>query len=287
MKAKFITLLLAILVLACGSSFAQSGEVTLDHVDGAMWHAQPDSIMAGSTYVFYIRLNNNSGLNCKGITNAFTVSSPDGATWTTTVGDTVGLGKTQLEGGFFINYLGLTGSGVDTVRFGGFSIFGNGLPIGYNDTAYTITIGPIPGGPTHHLQTICLDSVSYPQNTWKWAPNGVDLFPTWDGPHCYTVVDEATDVADELVPNEFSLSQNYPNPFNPSTTINYSLATKSDVNLTIYNVVGQKVKEFNEENKPAGPGSFEWDASEVASGIYFYKIVAGDFSATKKMMLLK
>ena len=289
MKAKFITLFLAIFILAFGTSFAQQGEVTLDNVAGAMWHGQPDSIMAGSTYVFSIRFNNNSGLTAKGITNGFTISSPDGATWTSATIDTTGtLGKTQFDLVFASALNVSNGSGVDTVGFGAATLFSPGMANGFNDIVYEITVGPIPGDAGQHLKTICLDSVSYSaQGIWKWAPTGTDLFPSWDGPHCYTVVHEATDVDDELLPDVFSLSQNYPNPFNPTTTINYSLASKSDVNLTIYNVVGQKVQEFTAENKPAGKGFFEWDASNVASGIYFYKISAGDFTATKKMMLLK
>jgi len=79
---------------------------------------------------------------------------------------------------------------------------------------------------------------------------------------------------------------NYPNPFNPTTTISFSLGEKSDYKLTIYNVTGQVVRTF-EGNADAGEQAVVWDASSNSSGVYFYKLEAGDHSATKKMVLLK
>jgi hypothetical protein len=87
------------------------------------------------------------------------------------------------------------------------------------------------------------------------------------------------------LPTEFALLQNVPNPFNPTTKIGIELPVVSDWTLDIYNVAGQLVKSFNGH----GVGSFEveWNATNVASGIYFYRMTAGDFSATKKMVLMK
>jgi hypothetical protein len=87
------------------------------------------------------------------------------------------------------------------------------------------------------------------------------------------------------LPTEFTLNQNYPNPFNPSTVIEFTLPQQSDYTLTIFNVSGQKVAAFN--GNDVGRVVKTWDASGMASGMYFYRIDAGDFSATKKMMLLK
>jgi hypothetical protein len=97
--------------------------------------------------------------------------------------------------------------------------------------------------------------------------------------------DGAVVKATEL-PADYSLNQNYPNPFNPTTTISFNLPTNSEYTLTVYNVTGQQVEEFAGESE-AGTVSIEFDASYLASGIYFYKLNAGDFSATKKMVLLK
>jgi len=105
----------------------------------------------------------------------------------------------------------------------------------------------------------------------------------------------ATDVEEEkeaVVPREFSLSQNYPNPFNPQTVIEYALPKESHVKITIYNVLGQKVRVLKDEIERAGYKRVVWDGrddtgSEVASGIYFYRIMAGDFVTAKKMMMVK
>ena len=88
------------------------------------------------------------------------------------------------------------------------------------------------------------------------------------------------------IPANFALNQNYPNPFNPTTTISFNLPVASEYTLTVYNVTGQVVTQFAGEAE-AGVVSIEWDASTNASGIYFYKLNAEDFSATKKMVLLK
>ncbi len=95
-------------------------------------------------------------------------------------------------------------------------------------------------------------------------------------------------VEDEnLTPNEFGLAQNYPNPFNPTTTINFSLATKSDVSLKVYNLLGQEVMTLIEGVQNAGVHEVNFNANLLSSGVYFYTIKAGDFVSTKKMMLLK
>jgi len=89
------------------------------------------------------------------------------------------------------------------------------------------------------------------------------------------------------IPSEFRLSQNYPNPFNPSTTIYYSIPELSFVTLRVYDVLGKEVATLINEEKPAGSYEVEFDANELTSGIYFYKIQAGSFVETKKMVLMK
>jgi hypothetical protein len=93
-------------------------------------------------------------------------------------------------------------------------------------------------------------------------------------------------------PESFSLQQNHPNPFNPQTQVRYDLPQDCEVKLTIYNLLGQKVKVLVDEHQSAGHKAVFWDGKdergvEVASGIYFYKIQAGEFVQTKKMLLLK
>ncbi|MFC1538797.1 Ig-like domain-containing protein [Candidatus Latescibacterota bacterium] len=94
------------------------------------------------------------------------------------------------------------------------------------------------------------------------------------------------------MPDGFSLSTNYPNPFNPTTTISFSTAELSNVNVTIYNMLGQHVKTLVSEIKSAGTYSVVWNGTNesgvaVTSGLYFYRFKAGNFSETKKLMLMK
>ncbi len=90
-----------------------------------------------------------------------------------------------------------------------------------------------------------------------------------------------------LLPAKYALNQNYPNPFNPSTKIDYELPQRSDVQITIYNILGKKMTTLVSETQEAGYKSVVWDASNVASGMYFYQIISEDFIQTKKMVLLK
>ncbi len=85
----------------------------------------------------------------------------------------------------------------------------------------------------------------------------------------------------------FQLLQNYPNPFNPSTTIRFSLPKASDVNLSIYNILGERITVLVSEHMNAGPHLVEWNASGFASGVYFYRLEAGSFNKTKKLILIK
>jgi len=90
----------------------------------------------------------------------------------------------------------------------------------------------------------------------------------------------------DALPDRFGLFQNYPNPFNPTTTIEFGLPHQSEWELKIINVLGQTVREFSGHDD-AGFMSVEWDAGRFASGVYFYRLKAGEYSATKKMVLLK
>ena len=96
-----------------------------------------------------------------------------------------------------------------------------------------------------------------------------------------------TDKNADLIPDEFSLYQNRPNPFNPITEISFSLPVASQVNLDVYNIAGQRVASIADGQYEAGNHSATWDASEQASGVYFYRMKAGEFVETRKMMLLK
>ena len=91
----------------------------------------------------------------------------------------------------------------------------------------------------------------------------------------------------EEIPTAFSLAQNFPNPFNPATTIQFSLPQAGDVTLKIYNVLGEEVKTLVNEYKEIGNHSVQFNAGNLASGMYLYRIQAGSFVETKKMILIK
>jgi len=89
------------------------------------------------------------------------------------------------------------------------------------------------------------------------------------------------------IPTEFSVSQNYPNPFNAKTSFSFGIPTEANVNVNIYNVAGQLVESMNLGHMAAGNHSVNWDASDVASGVYFYNVSADNYNQTMKMTLLK
>jgi len=89
------------------------------------------------------------------------------------------------------------------------------------------------------------------------------------------------------VPEAFSLTQNYPNPFNPSTTIRFAIPANGNVSLTVYNMLGQKVASLINGYKKAGTYEVNWNADNISSGIYFYRLISGATVVSKKMTLLK
>ncbi|MFA6455418.1 MAG: right-handed parallel beta-helix repeat-containing protein [Bacteroidota bacterium] len=101
--------------------------------------------------------------------------------------------------------------------------------------------------------------------------------------------DLSTDVEElsENIPTSFGLSQNFPNPFNPSTTIRYALPSSANVKLVIYDLLGREIATLVNEEQSAGWKEVQWNAMNVSSGIYFYKLTAGTFIETKKMLMVK
>ena len=138
-------------------------------------------------------------------------------------------------------------------------------------------------------QTITLDS--------QWDADSLSVVVFVQSTGSKTVYQSATISYDELVVTDisnegsilakFSLEQNYPNPFNPSTVISYQLPVSTNVTLKVYDLLGREVATLVDESKPAGSYEVEFDASQLSSGVYLYKLTTGEYTAAKKLMLLK
>ena len=89
------------------------------------------------------------------------------------------------------------------------------------------------------------------------------------------------------IPEEFSLEQNYPNPFNPTTNLKFQMPNEAFVKLIVFDVLGREIAVLVNEELNAGTYEVEFDGTNLPSGVYFYKLVSGDFVETKKMVLVK
>jgi hypothetical protein len=124
---------------------------------------------------------------------------------------------------------------------------------------------------------------------FSWTDNrrskGWDIYAkmaTWDWDGETSVSDDRTQL-----PKEYGLSQNYPNPFNPLTIINYQLPTNNFVTLKVFNLLGQEVANLVEEIQAPGSYSVSWNSVNYTSGVYYYRLTAGNYSEVKRMILLK
>ena len=132
--------------------------------------------------------------------------------------------------------------------------------------------------------------------TWEWdvwAWDGFEGTPSSSGPRQLHVnVANLLGIESASLPKEFALHNNYPNPFNPVTNITYDIPEATDVTLEIYNVMGQRVRTLAEGNHEPGRYQIVWSATNdigqaLSSGMYIYRIQAGDFVSVKKLVLMK
>ena len=103
----------------------------------------------------------------------------------------------------------------------------------------------------------------------------------------FTLTNPVSVGGSELIISDFRLEQNYPNPFNPSTTIKYTVAERSNVAIKVFDMLGKEVASLLNTVKDAGSYEVNFNAQNLASGMYVYSITAGNFTSSKKMMLLK
>ncbi len=167
-----------------GGGGTTGAAVTISSVDGL---AGTGMIHAGQTITIHFWFTNNTGKSITGSTNGIEVYSPDGANWNTATIDTSGVGKALYDGGVFLNYFSVNGTGADTVGFGGFRLTGSGIPDGYDAEGFSLILGPISAG--YVGKQICVDSAFYPPGgAWLWAlDGGGNAYPEWGGPYCWTI----------------------------------------------------------------------------------------------------
>jgi hypothetical protein len=316
MKRSFQTIALLVIFLFAASAFAEGPvpitvDITAENPSNLIG---TDTIMPDANFTLDFYFTQSSGENCQGFAITFEIYTPDSLDVISyrDLGGTLGVPDPVPsvlmldgfeEGGEYWNIMNSLYC---------YSWDGN-LP----DSFHYLTIGiplagsggwPFPTGeptPEKHIQigmisamegTFCVDSIDREIALYDWAW-GAGQFPTFEGEdagHCFVVNDPANAVDDDGVPipNTWNLKQNYPNPFNPTTKIEYEVPYQSNVTLTVFNVLGQKIKTLVDKEMAAGFYEETWNGDTdnggpAASGIYFYKIEGDNFTNTRKMMLLK
>ena len=168
-----------------------------------------------------------------------------------------------------------------------FSDSNNGTVVGFGELDESIILRTTNGGTTWGLQ-------QSEANHWLLAVSFIDAnngtTVGGDGTILHTTNGGVTFVEEEQideVPREFLLSQNYPNPFNPTTKLSYSITQSGLVTLKVYDVLGTEIETLVNEEKSVGTYELNWNAANLPSGVYFYRLQAGSFVQTRKMILLK
>lgn len=173
---------------------------------------------------------------------------------------------------------GLTDTGIYAFAVSGTSIFAGGEGGIFLSTNYGTSWTSVNDG--QNLYILCFDIL----DKYLFAGGG-PYSALWRRPLSEMITDVKN--TNNNSPTNFSLMQNYPNPFNPGTKIKYSVSQLSNVQIKIFDVLGNEIEILINEEKPAGIYELTWDAGNLPSGIYFYQLRAGDFVKTKKMILLK
>ncbi len=208
-RTRLLPLLFSTILILNTSAFSQGG-ISVDHVVG---EPTPGVLATNTPIIFHIKINNTTGQAITSAVNGFRIYSTDGADWNTTAGAWTGAVTTGMWDQQFINdfFHIIDGLLADTIGFGGFAISGTGIPIGFSQVVWTMSIGPL--AKINHGKTICIDSSYYEGAGWLWGLTEGELAPAWAGPYCY-LVDSTFDDLDgdgDLPPND-----NCPVVFNPN-----------------------------------------------------------------------
>ena len=251
--------------------------------------ANVQSLTANGTNIFAgtpsgVFLSTNNGTNWTQVNNdlpgnyyawSLAVSKTNIFAGTTDGGGGGGVFRSTNNGSSWIEVNnGLTNDHVWTLSASGTNLFAgtysSGAFLSTNNGTNWIKIG---------LNTYVLDFAVCETNIFAAAFGGVYRRP----------LSELVSVSKEVnvLSQDYTLYQNYPNPWNPSTNIKYSIPKTSQVSIKVYDIIGNEIKTLVNEDKPAGAYELTWNAGNLPSGIYFYRLQAGSFIETKKMILLK
>ena len=257
------------------------------------------------TYEFRVKIENRERLDTLSL--GFRIFSNDGAVWTyddpmaKIFASSRMFPDTEIwpgSSGLQVIGSGLDGIGADSIQLNGYGGPSPeaGLAPGLMENMVSIpfTVGGVTG---QESKTICFDRAAInPSRPWLFVSQAGDqVTPGYGGEVCFPVGVKYGTAIDEFadqVPRTYRLDQNYPNPFNPSTTIRFTLPRSEHVKITIYNILGQVVKDLADKTCDAGEHLLIWDGRDndghqTASGIYLYHLESEGFTDTRKMVLLK
>jgi len=294
-KSLFLFLFLALVLGFASQSYAAPDP---EGVPDSIWIEVPNPGTYPDSVVFQIRLmTDNTGSNqiaAFGLPFLITVDNNGLVMLDTTVARTF---NGSAASGFAIKSAGTDATGgadptVSPVEFvvGGID-FGGGLVANSNHLLASIKLNLNANANQITIDTFHTGTLSDPQFTTAFV---VDYIPRWIPAPPFLFL-EVKDVqkGTTAIPEQFGLDQNYPNPFNATTLIQFALPKSGHVKLEVFNVLGQKVNTLVDEELTAGYKQILWDGTDhrgisVASGIYFYRIKAGNlFTEMKKMVMLK
>lgn len=266
---------------------------------GISWNEQSAFLSSARDLLF---VNSNTAFSCGSTGGPFTFSriygsNDSGRTWGVVMASPDSMYYSRVYYKTFDNSVFCMGSFYGCILKNGVLVNGAGTYVTYRKMYFSSMntgwaggnqlIKTIDGGnnwfPDNPPNPEFVNDIIFMNDSLGWiACNNGKIYKTTNGGYITNVTENQNND-----PKEFSLTQNYPNPFNPQTKIKFSVPKASFTKLIIYDLLGREVATLvNEELKP-GTYETDWDASNYSSGVYFYKLVAGDFTETKKMVLMK
>jgi hypothetical protein len=212
--------------------------------------------------------------------------------WVSTASDTINISQSNLTDTYELKWSESKDVDIDTIHYLVYAQIG----VYPAEEIYDTTDTSVPITYQEFLENVFELFPMLPRVTVKFtvvATDGIDTVKVTGDDRVLSVNRyEYLSTEGEGVPVEFALHENYPNPFNPTTTLRFDLPEVSDITLTIYNMLGQKVRTFNYQNTSAGYHSIKWNATndygeQVGAGVYLYQLQTKGFVKTRKMVLLK